>query len=117
MSHHDVDLTHIKELLYKYDQSQRAGQEATKLKKQLVPLIKSAGLTKTKFNFGDRTIAYSTYSTHDDITQRLMRSVITKKYPQINVEQFITDIYGSRKRRTIDTLKVAPIKQKKNIGS
>lgn len=106
------DLSQIKELMHKYDRIQRASQETASLRKKLIPMLKSAGLSKTKFNFGDRTIGLNTYNSYEEVTQRLIRSVIVDKYPQLDAEQFVTDLYAARKRRSIDTLKITVIKRK-----
>ena len=99
-------LQKIKELMTRYDQAQRASSEAAKLRRQLVPLLKDLELTKTKFNFGDRNISFHKYNDYENVTQRLIRSVITEKYPGIDPSQFIADLYAARKSRSIETLRV-----------
>lgn len=98
-------LQKIKELMTLYDQAQRASSETAKLRKQLVSLLKDAELTKTKFNFGDRNISFHKYNDYEKITQRLIRSVIVEKYPNIDADKFIADLYAARKSRSIDTLR------------
>lgn len=99
-------MENIKQLMHKYDKVQRATQEAPALRKQIVPLLKEAGMTKTKFNFGDRTISYHSYGDYEGITQALVRRLVNEKYPEIDSEQFIADLWGSRKKRTVETLRV-----------
>ena len=99
-------MENIKELMTSYDKAQRAGSQAAIIRKQVIPLIKKANLTKTKFNFGDRNIFYHSYNDYEGITQRLIKSVIEEKYPHINSKQFISDLYTARKRKQIETLKV-----------
>lgn len=96
----------IKELMTLYNKAQLASQEATALRKQLIPLVKSAGLTGTKFDFGDRSISYHNYHNYEDITQKLLKRVLAEKYPRMNAEQFIKDVYDSRIRKDVDTLRV-----------
>lgn len=95
----------VKDLMARYDRAQRAGNEAASLRKQIVPLLKDAGLTKTKFNFGDRVIMYYNYNDYENITQKLVKSVIAQKYPQLNAEQFVADLYAARKCKSIETLR------------
>lgn len=99
-------MTRIKTLMNRYDQVQRSSAEASTLRKQLVPLLKQAELTKTKFNFGDRTISYHYYNSYENITQQLIRSVISKKYPQINPDKFLDDLRAARKSTPTETLRV-----------
>lgn len=106
-----TSMNEIKELMQQYDRAQRASQSVASIRKRLVLLLKQAGMTKTKFNFGDRNISYHTYGSYEELTQRLIRSVVKEKYPQIDSEQFIADLYAARKRRTVETLKATPKKQ------
>jgi len=99
-------LLKIKELMTRYDQAQRASTEAAKLRKQLVALLKDSELTKTKFNFGDRNISFHRYNDYENVTQRLIRSVIVEKYPNIDANQFIADLYAARKSHPVETLRV-----------
>lgn len=97
--------------MHRYDKAQRATQEATALRKQIVPLLKEADMTKTKFNFGDRTISYHSYGDYEGITQALVRRLIREKYPEIDSEQFIADLWGSRKKKTVETLRAQAVKK------
>lgn len=99
-------MTRIKTLMNRYDQLQRSNNEAAALRKQLVQLLKQAELTKTKFNFGDRTISYHYYNNYENITQQLIRSVIKDKYPQINADRFLADVCAARKSKPAETLRV-----------
>jgi hypothetical protein len=102
----------IKSLMNKYNQAQQAAREADTLKKQLVPLLKAQNLTDTKFNFTDRSIGYHKYICKEEITQKLIKSVIQQKYPQINPDKFIADLCSARKSRTTETLKATKINTK-----
>lgn len=101
-----ADIQQIKELMAKYDQAHRAGLQAAILRKQLIPLLKNADLTKTKFNFGDRTINFHSYNDYENITQQLIKSVVKEKYPNVNAECLIGDIRAARKYKKIETLRV-----------
>lgn len=100
------DLQKIKALMTRFNHAQLASCEATALRRQIVPLLKTAGLTKTKFDFGTRSVSYHTYNDYEAITQRLIKSVIRQKYPQINAEQFVKDLYAARQCKNIETLRV-----------
>lgn len=99
------DIQKIKELMTRYNSAQQAGCEAAAIRKQLVPLIKRTGLTKTKFDFGNRTIGFHSYNDYESITKKLIQSVIRDKYPQINAEQFSADLYAARKCKPVETLR------------
>jgi hypothetical protein len=109
------EILRIKELMTRYNRAQQAGCEATVLRRQLVPLLKNNGLTKTKFDFGDRTISYHTYNDYESITQRLIKAVIREKYPHINADQFVADVYGARKCKHIETVRAQ--NKAKNLGA
>ena len=69
-------------------------------------------LTDTKFNFTDRSIGYHKYICKEEITQKLIKSVIQQKYPQRNPDKFIADLCSARKSRTTETLKATKINTK-----
>lgn len=99
----------IKDLMTKYNRAQQASTEAAAIRKRLVPLVKKAGLTKTKFDFGDRSISYHNYNVYDSITKNLIISVVRNKYPHINAEQLAADIYAARQRKPVETLRVTTL--------
>jgi 5-methylcytosine-specific restriction endonuclease McrBC GTP-binding regulatory subunit McrB len=96
----------IKEMIHRYYTVQQASQEAAKLRKQLVPSLKEAGLTNTKFNFGDKNISYHSYNSHEEITQKMVRQFVQNKYPHIDAEQFVVDLWNTRKKKTVETIRV-----------
>jgi hypothetical protein len=100
------EMERIKELMNRYNAAQRASCDAQAIRKQLVPLLKNTNLTKTKFNFGDRKIGFHSYNDYEGITQKLVKTVIAKKYPQINPEQFVQDLLAARKCKRVETLQV-----------
>lgn len=99
-------MDNVKDLMNRYNKAQLASLEATRLRKQLIPLLKNEGLTKTKFDFGDRVIKYHNYTDHEGITQALIKNVIRQKYPQIDPDQFVKDLYGARSKKRIETIRV-----------
>lgn len=96
----------IKSMIQQYNKAQQMSLLMAPLRKKLVPLLKENNMTKTKFNFGDRVICYHSRGCYEEITQGLIKKVIREKYPQLNAEQFVTDLYDSRKKKTVETLKV-----------
>jgi hypothetical protein len=99
-------MENIKELMTRYNKAQQGNQEATSLRKELIPLLKGAGLTKTKFDFGDRSISFHSYSNYEEVTQKLIRRLLIASYPQINPDQFIEDLYAARTKKSVETLRV-----------
>ena len=99
-------MDNIRDLMTRYNRAQQASLETTSLRKQLVPMLKGAGLTKTKFDFGDRTISYHVYSSYEELTQKLIKKVIADKYPQIDPDQFVKDVYAARAKKSVETLQV-----------
>lgn len=96
----------IKGLVRRYYDLQRASEELPQLRGALVTRLKAANMTKAKFNFGDRVIQYSAYQDQGSITQKLLREYLARHYPQIDAEHFITGLYGSRKAKTVETIRV-----------
>jgi len=100
------DVQRVKELIASYDKAYQASQQMAELRKQLVPLLKRTGMVKTKFDFGDHSIGFHSYGTHESINKALLERVIVSKYPQINAKQFIADVYAARKSKTLETIRV-----------
>jgi len=100
----ETNIAKIKELMARYHKLQQMRSELEAIRSQLIPLIKQEGLTKTKFDFGNQIIKYSNYNDYGSINKTLIRTVIGEKYPHINAEQFVADLYASRKCKHVETL-------------
>jgi hypothetical protein len=96
----------IKDLVQRFYDAQKASTEVISLRKQLVVALKSRGLTDTKFNFGDRTIQYSSVAEPEGITQKLIKDMVTREYPQIDPEVFMKKLKAARKTKVAETIKV-----------
>lgn len=101
----------IKEKIRRYYEVQQASTEAAALRKQLVPLLKQAELTKTKFDFGDKTVGYDSYYDYESITQKQIRQVLSQ-YPQIDADLFVKQVYDARKKKLVETVKVCKKRSK-----
>ena len=101
-----IAMDRIKELVRRYNQAHKATAELTEIKKELVPLLKRAGLTATKFNFGDRSLSYSKYYAMDGPSQKLIKQYLYERHPNINADVFVTDLYAMRQRKLVETIKI-----------
>lgn len=99
-----TDVTAVKDLVHQYYVAQKNGRKAAQLRKQLIPLLKKAGMTGTRFEFPDTVISYLSYNKPGNITQKLIKDVVLKYYPSINAEQFIKTLLAARVKRTIETV-------------
>ena len=108
------ELQTIKTLMNQYNEAYKASRESDKIKKKLIPLLKSNNLTETKLNFNDRAIYFHTYTRKEEISQKLIKNVLIQKYPNVNPEKFIEDLCNERKKITTETLGKSEKNQKNN---
>ena len=101
-----MEIQEIKDTMDKFYNAQKASTEVAQLRRKLVVMLKKSDLTKAKFNFSDRTIQYSSYSSFEDITQKQIRQVINQYYPQISADNFVKQVYEARGKKIVETLKV-----------
>ncbi len=96
----------VKDLVQRFYVAQKASSEVIGLRKHLVTMLKSQNLTDTKFNFSDRTIQYDAHTEPENITQKLIKDMVTREYPQIDPELFMKKLKSARKPKTTETIKV-----------
>jgi 23S rRNA maturation-related 3'-5' exoribonuclease YhaM len=110
-------MENIKGLMTRYNKAQQASQDAAALRKELVHLLKEEGLTKAKFDFGERSVSYHSYNKHEDITQKLIKRMIVDRYPQVNADNFMKDLNAIRTKKLVETLQVEQRKKDRNSVS
>lgn len=98
--------TELKDLLREFNHAQQESKKIPQLRKRIIALIKHEGLTDTKFNFSDKTISYHTYQRYEDISQKLIREVLTEYYPQIDNKTVAQLISQRRKKKVTETIRI-----------
>jgi len=92
--------------LHKVSQRKDAAvKEMEQLKSDLVPMVKHANLTNTKFDYGDKKLKYSLLKEYGGITQKGIKLVLQNHYPSIDPQQFMNQVLATRtykERETID---------------
>jgi len=96
----------IRKLYEKTKELDSLQQEIDDLKADLLIKIKEQGLTKTKFDFADKSIKYRQYVDKGQISQKLLSEVIIKNYPHIDATDFITSVLAARKPKEREIIEV-----------
>lgn len=99
---------HIKDLMSRFYRAQAAAKDVTKLRKELVGLLKTHQMTDARFNFADCHIQYASKSERSGITQAHIRAFLREQYPDIDSTSFVKELYAAQPYRTSETLAVIP---------
>lgn len=78
------------------------------LKGKLLQSLKERGMTRNKFDFGDKYIRYKKYNDSGQISQKLLKQVLTVHYPDLDAAEFMAHVLGSRtvkEREIVDIVK------------
>ena len=104
MYYHMVDS--IKPLVQRFYDTYRMSSELPALRKTLTAALREAGLTTTKFRFGEHVVKYTRSTDYGGLNKALLRSYIKDHYPQIEPEAFIEGLYAARPQKVTESVSV-----------
>lgn len=96
----------LKMLIKQYEQAYEASRQLPALRARIIPALKQEGMQTAKFNFGDHSFGYYSYTDHDAISQKLIKQALAKYYPNVNVNEFMQRLLGERKLKKVETIKI-----------